>query len=78
MFDALCDCLDESLAYISKGWLSSCGASLMIYYRYLESNVLFHGLAGQTRKPNRKLKNRTHNFEISTNTNYLNIGNIFL
>jgi hypothetical protein len=40
--------------------------------------VLFRGLAGQKRKPNRKLKNRTHNYEISTNISYLNFGYIIL
>jgi hypothetical protein len=56
----------KSLAYILKRWLSLYRMSLTHYHYHLASNVHFHRLAGQKRKPNKKLKNRTLNCEIST------------
>lgn len=40
--------------------------------------MLFRRLARHKRKPDRKLKNRIHNYEISTNIKYPNFGYIIL
>jgi hypothetical protein len=68
----------KSLPNTSKRWLSSYRMSLIYYYRYLVSNVLFRKLAGQKRKHNIKPKNRILNYEISTSISFLSFGYIIL
>jgi hypothetical protein len=78
MLDALCDHLAEKPGlYIEE----------MAIFLWDEFNILPSSSsikralsrAGWTkRKPNRKPKNRTHNYEISTNISYPNFGHIIL
>lgn len=70
MLDALRDHLAERPGLFVARWLSFYGMSLVYYYHYLASNLLFPELGGRKRKYSRKQKNRTLNYEISTSINY--------